>query len=231
MSYETAFNEEDYLDDSDGAIEMVGNQNRFYALLEKHTVIILPLYCWDDMSDEDAEKMTGFLFSLFNHRGVVVTNAAGVSLRDLSQTTDGQYKHSKMRRTDFLIVTDVHGESDFAVQRLALLAAQDCGMPFIAKIHGKGFAAAVEILVPPTNPDTSGGGWETVKTASLVNMILQSRCSASPAPLLDAPFAIECIYKTVSTEKKLYTLDETTEFAAFDRANHKYAHWEDYPKQ
>jgi hypothetical protein len=227
MSYETAFNTDDYSDD---AIEMVGNQNRFHALLENHPMIILPVYCWEDKTDEQARKMAGFLFSLFNHNGIVTTDAAGVSLDPsmLGHSRNGLYKHSKMRKTDFLILTDVHGESDFALMRLALMAAVDCKLPFIAHVHGKGFEATVDILTPPTDPDNSGDGWETEKSAPLLNMILQSRYSASPSPLLDVPFAIECVYETHDTEKKLYKLTADTELLAFDTGNHRYTHWEDY---
>lgn len=223
MSYETAFNTDDYSDD---AIEMMGNQNRFYALLENYPVIILPLYCWDDCADEQAQKMQAFLFALFNHNGIVTTDAAGVSLSDpsmLGQSRDGLFKHSKMRRTDFLILTDVHGETDFALNRLVEMAATDCKLPFIARVYGKGFEAAVDIAIP------NDGGWKTILSASLINMLLQSRCSASPAPLLDLPFAIECVYETTNTEKKLYKLTDTTEFVAHDVGNHRYTHWEDYP--
>jgi len=229
MSYETAFDEENFSDVT-SAVDMVDNQNRFYALLEKHPVIILPLYCWDDKTDEQANRMVGFLFSLFSHNGIVTTDAAGVSLDPsiLGHSRDGLYKHSKMRKTDFLILTDVHGEdSGAALERLALMAAVDCKMPFVAMTRGKGFEAAVDILTPPENPD--GGGWETIKSAPLLNMILQSRYSASPSPLLDVPFAIECVYRAVDTEKKLYKLTAETELLAQDAGNNRFNHWEDYP--
>jgi len=230
MSYETAFDEENYADEV-GAVDMVDNQNRFYALLEKHSVIILPLYCWEDKTDEQANRMVGFLFSLFSHNGIITTDAAGVSLDPsiLGHSRDGLYKHSKMRKTDFLILTDVHGEdSGFALERLALMAAADCKMPFVAMTRGKGFEAAVDIRTPPTYPDGSGA-WETSKSAPLLNMILQSRYSASPSPLLDVPFAIEVIYRAVDTEKKLYKLTESTELVAQDAGNNRFKHWEDYP--
>ena len=218
-------------DEDEGVKRLLGYQCKFYSLLEKYPMIILPCPTTkgeDTPEKKENDRLSNFLFALFCLNGIYVTFASGGFLDPLrlGNTRDGLYKYSKMRKADFLILTDVHGESDFALTRLALMAATDCKLPFVARVHGQKFEAAVDILTPPTDTNNSSGGWETIKSASLVNMILQSH---SLSTKLDLPFVLRRVYNTVETEKKLYRMTAEMPLVAFDAGNHRYTHWEDFP--
>lgn len=224
MSYATVFDDEEL---SSEVYDFVSSQSQLYALLEKHPAIVLPIMN-ESVSKDDLDRISNFLFSLFNYNGVVITFAYGVSIDPSKyEGKKGPYKHSKGKVTDFLVLTDVFDETNSGnnLRRLVCMAARECGIPYFADVRYKGFESSVTVSVPSEHDET----WIPVVTKSLLTMFFQSRIGASSVTKLDLPFTLEYVDTTVEREIALYSLTENTPLIACDIGNHQHTSWKDFP--
>jgi hypothetical protein len=192
------------------------NHGKVFSLLEKYPCALIPTTV-PNLTDEENEKLSRFIFSVFNQQGLTTSFLYGTGIDPIQYPpNDGKFKHSKFEPSDFLLVSDEHGEDESGRELLMFTAkvAAVCDLPWFS-FTGGAFKDEVLTTVVKTKENFQ---------VPLIKVILQNRMSDSVAKM-SVPFFIDFFDTTTTPEEKFYKLSNENEVQCYLRNNELVTDW------
>jgi hypothetical protein len=186
------------------------NHGKVFSLLEKYPCALIPTTV-PNLTEEENEKLSGFIFSVFNQQGLTTSFLYGTSIDPIQYPpNEGKFKHSKFEPSDFLLVSDEHGEDESGRDLLMFSAKVSavCELPWFS-FTGGAFKDDVLTTIIKTKENMR---------VSLLQVILQNRISDSVAKM-SVPFFLDFFDSTTTPDKKFYKFSSENDVQCHLRNN------------